>query len=136
MIVYHGTGGYNLPSIQSNGLEVRRRKYVRRKCACTTTDFAIAELFAIRHTPSDDFMNGLVSGVVLEYHLSGVTGRDHAPARDASALQEEAEIAVFNVRTLRLVAVWRNIKDKWTRELADTRCVPEETADAKVGTET
>lgn len=121
MIVFHGTGGYNLQSIQSNGLEARRRKYVRGKCACTTTDFKIAELFAIRHTPSDDFMRGLVTGIVLEYELTGRQGRDYAPARDASALQEEAEIAVFNVRTLRLVAVWRNIKDKWVRELADTR---------------
>lgn len=55
MIVYHGTGGYNLDSIRRTGLETRSRAYVRRKCACTTTDFKIAELFAIRHTPADDF---------------------------------------------------------------------------------
>ena len=116
MIVYHGTGDYNLEGLLTTLPMRRTRSYVRRKCFCTTTNFNIATLFAIRQTTFEALRSGLVSGIVLEYDLGGVADKDYAQARDPSALQIEREIAVFNVSRLQLRAVWR-MRDKWRREI-------------------
>lgn len=114
MIVFHGTGDYCLEGLLTSEPIRRKRVYVRRACFCTTTDFQIAELFAIRRTSIEAFLAGRISGVVLEYDLSGIAGRDYDSARDVRALQEEKEVAVYNTKKLCVVAVWQYDGD-WRR---------------------
>lgn len=119
-IVYHGTGGYALDGFLKNPPEKRRRSYVRKPCFCTTHAFSVAATFASRKSSFDDFRNGVVSGVVLEFELTGRDGVDYAAA-DGGALQDEREIAVFNINRLRLVAVWRHDESGWQRHVRPSR---------------
>lgn len=116
LTVYHGTGAYALEPIRAKGPEKNRRNYTRRPCFCTTTDLAVARRFAARKTGADDFLAGRLTGVVLEYRLDGDAGKDYAPARDPSCMQDEREVAVFNTKRLALAAVWRHDGTKWVRE--------------------
>lgn len=113
MIVFHGTGHYVLPLVLKKGLAKYQYPHVPVPCACTSTDFNAASRFAIRKTSADDFRAGLISGVVLEFNLAGVEGKDYTPAK-GSSLQEEYEIAVLNIKRLTLVAVWK-YDSKWVR---------------------
>ena len=115
MLVFHGTGGYALSGFVAEGPRKQRRNYLRKTAFSTTTVFDVAALFAFRKTPSDDFLQGIESGIVLEYELRGVDGRDFESVRDPHCLQEEHEIAVYNVRKLTLLAVWRRNNGEWER---------------------
>jgi hypothetical protein len=118
LTVYHGTGHYSLNEILLEGPIFRRRQYHRpKKSFCTTTEFSVAERFAVRHTPADDFLSGKISGLVLEFEVCGKEGVDFEPVRDFSSMQEESEIAVYNRRKLKLVAIWRHQKE-WIRGTA------------------
>jgi hypothetical protein len=121
MTVYHGTSAAALTPIREGGLDKRRRNYTKKPCACTTTDLKVAQTFAARKTGSDDWLAGRLTGVVLEFTLSGVVVRDYEPARDPSCMQNEAEIAVYNPKKLSLVALWRHDGNGWVRELAAPR---------------
>lgn len=114
MNVFHGTGHYALDSIMREGLIKRRHSHISKPCACTSLDFRVAQLFAVRKTPSEDFMAGKITGIVLEFEVNGRLGKDYQPVRDLRSLQEEQEIAVFSPRCLRLLAVWRHCQ-KWER---------------------
>jgi hypothetical protein len=116
--VFHGTGYYALDAIIRQGLKTAKHGHVAKACACTSLDFDIAQLFAVRRTPSDDFIAGKISGVVLEFEVNGLLDRDYSPVRDSHSLQEEQEIAIFSPKCLRLVAVWRHDL-KWARHLLD-----------------
>lgn len=113
MIVYHGTGDYSVESILNKGLHRKSYPHVSRLCACTSSDFRAAALFAMRKTSTDAFLAGKVTGVVVEFELSGTT-RDFRPVNNNS-LQEEHEIAVFNVKCLKPIAIWRHDGD-WKRQ--------------------
>jgi len=115
MTVFHGTGFYALEGIKNNGLELRNRHYVKRKCACTTTDLQVAQLFAVRRSTTDEFLNGKISGIVLEFELEGVLGRHYEPAKDYHTGKEEHEIAVYDPKFLRLTAIHRWDQD-WIRK--------------------
>ncbi len=66
MIVYHGTANTSFESIRDNGLRVRTQAHVLRDCVCTTTDFKVAARFAMRKTPSADFLKlKKITGIVL-----------------------------------------------------------------------
>lgn len=112
--VFHGTGHYALDGIVRQGLKKAKHAHVDKACACTSLDFRIAQLFAIRKTPSDDFIAGKISGVVLEFEVDGQLGRDYLPVRDSRSIQEEQEIAIFSPKCLRLIAVWRH-DQQWAR---------------------
>ncbi len=127
--VYHGTGPGCLDNIAVDGIIRRKRRYTpkphrRKKAACVTTDRSVAELFAIRRTPSDDFINGLVSGVILEFELHGDYGIDYVAAVDPTSLQYESEFLVFSERALILSAVWRSVKGVWVRDRWLARASP------------
>lgn len=115
MIVYHGTSAAGADGVRRTKPEKRRRKYTPAPCFCTTSCPLVAQMFATRKTSIEDFQRGLVTGVVLEFELAGEQGKDFGPARDPSCMQDEKEVAVYNVNRLRLVAVWRHGKT-WTRE--------------------
>jgi hypothetical protein len=114
MIVYHGTGSYSLDGIMTSGLDLHHRNYVKRKCACTTTDIAIAQLFATRKTSGDDFLAGRITGVVLEFNLRGSERIDFEHAKDC-ALQDEREIVIYTPSSLILVAVHQYDNGIWRR---------------------
>lgn len=115
MIVYHGTAGTNFDSIQARGLRASVHGHVPKDCACTTTVFKVAAMFALRKTSSADWGKGpTITGIVLEFDLGGVEGKDWLPVRDPHCMQDEAEIAVFRPNRLRLVARWV-YSSEWVR---------------------
>ena len=114
MVVFHGTSEHAVPLVSRDGLLVKKHNHVRRKCACTSLEFKVAEVFAIRRTPADDFIAGKISGVVLEFHLRGQIGSDYEAVIDSRSLQEESEIAVYVPSRLQLIAVWKH-DQKWIR---------------------
>ena len=114
--VYHGTGNYALNDLLSGKPIKTRKGYVAKPCFSTTLDFSIASLFATRKTSTADFLKGIISGVVVEYELGGVDGKDYQRANDP-CLQDEKEIAVFSVNCLKPLAVWRrSIQGEWQQE--------------------
>jgi hypothetical protein len=116
LTVFHGTGAYNLGNIVSEGPKVRSRVYVPRPSFCTTTDFQVAMTFAFRKTSSEDYLKGLITGVVLEYELTGIEGKDYLPVADPRCMLDEKEVAVCNTKTLNLKAVWRYEEEQWQRK--------------------
>lgn len=114
MKVFHGTGNYAVPDITTGGLRKRLHPHVSKPCACTSLDFDIAKLFAVRKSSSEDFIAGKITGVILEFEMKGRLGKDYLPVRDTHSLQEEREIAVFSPRCLRLIAVWK-YDQEWER---------------------
>ena len=115
MKVWHGTGDYALKGLLT-GKPIRTpRNYVRKPCFSTTLSFDIAALFATRKTLGTDFIQGRITGVVVEYELGGTEGKDWKYAKDP-CLQNEKEVAVFSVGCLIPLAVWHNIKGDWERE--------------------
>ena len=116
MKVYHGTGNYALNDLLSGKPIKTRRAYVSKPCFSATLDFSISSLFATRKTSTADFLKGIISGVVVEYELGGVEGKDYCRATDP-CLQNEQEIAVFSVNYLTPLAVWRrDIYGEWQQE--------------------
>ena len=114
MRVWHGTGDYALKDLL-NGEPIRKRRaYVPKPCFCATLSFRVASLFAMRKTSFEDFLKGIVSGVVVEYELGGVEGKDFCLATDPCCMQDEQEVAVFNVDRLVPLATWRHAKGEWT----------------------
>lgn len=112
--VFHGTGHYALDGIIHQGLKKSKQAHVDKACACTSLEFNVAQLFAVRKTPSDDFIAGKISGVVLEVEVDGQLGIDYMPVRDSRSIQEEHEIAIFSPKRLKLIAVWRH-DQQWVR---------------------
>jgi hypothetical protein len=127
LTVYHGTGDYNLPGFLTKLPDRRSYSHLRHPAFCTTVDLDTATLFALRKTPSDDFLRREITGIVLEFELCGTPGRDFEYVRDPRCLQEENEVAVYNVRRLVLAGVWRYVDDRWVKlgkddpGLSDTR---------------
>jgi len=123
MKVYHGTGDYALnPSIGRldgllKGKPIRNPKhYLSKPHFSTTSSFNVACLFAVRKSSPDDFFKGKMTGVVIEYELAGIEGKDFKKTRDPCCIQEEHEVAVFEVNYLKPLAVWRNIQGEWQQE--------------------
>lgn len=117
MLVYHGTMNCALESIQSKGVWLKRRNYHRNRLSfSTTTDFNIGTLFAARRSSADSFLKGVIDGIVLEFELNEQCWKDFEPVKDNGVLQDEKEIAVYNGRILKLLAVWRHQSDTWERE--------------------
>lgn len=107
MIVFHGTAGINLASIKAEGLRARLHDHVQKKCACTSTDFEVAAVFAVRRTSSEDWLKTRsITGIVLEFELTGTDGTDYMSVRDSHSMQDESEIAIFRPKRLRLLAHW------------------------------
>jgi len=119
MIVYHGTGRYNLESLLSSKPRVTPRLYLNmRKAFSTTTDFKIAALFALRKSPPSVLSgDDREMGVVLEYEFCSLLGkgRKWVPAVDRGTFQDEKEIAIFKPEILEFRAVWFSDKDAWIR---------------------
>lgn len=119
MIVYHGTGRYNLESLLSSGPRVAPRFYLDgRKAFSTTTSFKIAALFALRRSPPSVLTgDDREMGVVLEYEFCSLLGKDRkwASAQDRGVLQDEKEIAIFRPEILEFRAVWFSENGEWTR---------------------
>lgn len=118
MIVYHGTGRYNLDGFLRGKPRVVPRLYLKGKAAFSTTEnIEIAKLFALRRSPPSVLTDERQMGVVLEYQVKEAAqqGKDWMPAKD-SALQDEREIAVMNPASLMLKAVWYMQGGNWVRE--------------------
>ena len=115
MKVWHGTGNYALNGLLTGKPIKKTRTYVSKPCFSTTLSFNIASLFASRKSTIAKFQNGIVSGVVVEYELNGVEGKDFKKAIDLHCLQDEQEVAVFFVNRLIPLAIWRNLNGKWNR---------------------
>lgn len=120
MIVYHGTARCNLEGLLSSLPRVSPKSHLNWKRAfCTTTDFKIAALFALRKSPPS-ILRGDESemGIVIEYEFSSLLGkgRKWAPAVCRGVLQDEKEIAIFNPKILEIKAVWKSENGKWVRK--------------------
>lgn len=116
MIVWHGTGLCSLEGFLTTLPERKKRSYLNGKLAfCATVNFRVATMFAVRKTPVDDFLASNTTGVVLEFELTGKEGRDYLSAEDHRCLQDEQEVAVLNVKKLKLLAVWRHTTKGWKR---------------------
>lgn len=120
MIVYHGTGSYNLDSLLSSKPRTSPRAYLDyRKAFSTTTDFEIAALFALRRSPPS-ILRGDESqaGVVLEYEFLEILGKGKkwTPAECHGVLQDEKEIAILKPEILEIRAVWKLNGGEWKRE--------------------
>lgn len=123
MIVYHGTGQYNLDSLLASSPRRKPRQYLGgRRAFSTSTAFQISSLFALRQSPPA-LLQGDESGagVVLEYAIdkSAREGRDWCHAKCSGVLQDEKEIAILNVVILRARAVWRLENGDWERHVLD-----------------
>lgn len=123
MIVYHGTGRCSLDGLLSSPPQTAPRTHLRGKRAfCTTTDFEIAALFALRKSPPS-VLRGDESemGVVIEYEIASTSrkGKDWLEAACAGVLQDEQEIAVFKISILELQAVYRLENSIWVRRSMD-----------------
>lgn len=118
MIVYHGTANWSIKGILKTGPHTRPRVYVHsnRPSFCTTTDFQIAALFAFRKISTEDYAKGLFPSGVMEFELSGEEGLDYEKAVDGRCIQDEKEIVVYNVKRLKLKAIWRNHNGQWERK--------------------
>ena len=116
MIVFHGTGGYALESLLKGPPHKRARPYLRKPSFSTTLAFRTAALFALRKSSAEDLRTGRISGVVVEYRLDGAEGKDFRRTRDPYCLQEEHEVAVFSVKLLVPLAVWRDFRGEWERK--------------------
>jgi hypothetical protein len=119
VIVFHGTADYVLALIEKTAPLKRRRCYVPRESFCTTTERKVAELFAIRKTGCDDFKAGKITGIVLEFELVGEQPRHWDYVRDPRCMLEEHEVAVYDVRKLTLLAVWRLVNGEWHRNTVE-----------------
>lgn len=119
MIVYHGTGRYNVESFLEESPKTYPRDYLRGRAAFSTSlDFEIAALFALRRSPPSVLRGDEHEmGVVLEYEVvkSSKEGKDWVPAAQAGVLQDEQEIAILNPKVLKLRAVWFIERGEWTR---------------------
>lgn len=125
MIVYHGTGLYNLDGLKGSKPRCEPRQYLKgRRAFATTTDFNIAALFALRRSPPAALRDEREMGVVLEYEIATNSrqGRDWTPAKCSGVLQDEQEIAVLNPAVLELVAVWRQEGGSWMRHALAHEC--------------
>ena len=114
MTIYHGTGSDRIAPILKQGPRMTPRAYLHGRAAfSTTTDFAIAKLFAIRRSPSS-ILHGDESkaGVVLEYRLNKQNG-GWMQAKCEGVLQDEKEIAILSQKAIRLVAIWRLKGGSW-----------------------
>lgn len=119
MIVYHGTGRYNLDGFLKSKPRCAPRHYLGGKEAFSTTeDIEIAKLFAYRKSPPAALRDERHVGVVLEYEIkpNARKDKDWTPAREMGVLQDEKEVAVLNPGVLVLRAVWYLHKSDWTRE--------------------
>jgi len=119
MIVYHGTGRYNLDGLLKSKPRCAPRHYLKGKEAFSTTeDIEIAKLFAFRKSPPAALHDDRQLGVVLEYEVkeTSTKGKDWAPAREPGVLQDEKEVAVMNPAVLKLKAVWHMRSGDWARE--------------------
>ena len=122
MIVYHGTGTHNEPGFRTSRPRVARRSYLKSRSKdafCTSGTLAEAEKFAVRKTTGDELAQGKTGGLVLEFELNGIEGRDWVHAVDSHTMHEEDEIAVLNVRSLKIVAIHRMIDGQRVREPFD-----------------
>lgn len=120
MIVYHGTARYSLESLLASRPKVYPRAHLNGKRAfCTTTDFEIAALFALRRSPPS-ILTGDESeaGVVLEYEFLEILGkgRKWVPTVCHGVLQDEKEIAILKPEILEIRAVWWMEKGQWVRK--------------------
>lgn len=126
MIVYHGTGRYNLESLLSSRPRVSPQMHLAgRKAFSTTTDFEIAALFALRRSPPSVLSgDDREMGVVIEYEFSSLLGkgRKWVPAVCHGVLQDEKEIAIFKPEILEFRAVWFSEKDEWIRREGVFEC--------------
>ena len=119
MIVYHGTARWNLEGLLSSLPRTYPQNHLNGKRAfCTTTDFEIAALFALRKSPPS-ILRGDESemGIVIEYEFSSLLGkgRKWAPAVCHGVLQDEKEIAIFKPEILELRATWHIDGGEWDR---------------------
>ena len=120
MIVYHGTARWNLEKLLSSLPRVSPQSHLNlKKAFCTTTDFKIAALFALRRSPPS-VLTGDESelGVVIEYEvaLTSREGKDWARAICHGVLQDEKEIAIFKPKILEILAVWICENGEWIRK--------------------
>lgn len=121
MRVYHGAANYSLPALQACDLELRPRQYLGgRRAFCTTTDFDIAVLFALRRSPPS-LLRGDESeaGVVVAYTISvgAIEGKDWVHAVCGGVLQDEKEIAILNPKVLRFLSTFRLNRSNWIQSL-------------------
>jgi len=120
MIVYHGTACWSLEGLLSSLPRVYPQSHLNWKHAfCTTTDFKIAALFALRRSPPS-VLKGDESelGVVVEYEVAPTSrkGKDWSPAVCRGVLQDEKEIAIFKPKILEILAVWKCENGEWVRK--------------------
>ncbi len=116
MILFHGTGNYNLDSFLKEGIRLYVRHDHNRPVFCTSLSFKEAAFFALRKTPIDDkeFKN---CGVVLEFELSKKAneGIDYALYKDCRAIRDEKEVVIYSKKSVKLVAVHKFVNDSWER---------------------
>ena len=66
-------------------------------------------MFAFRKTPAADFLMSKFdnTGIVIEFDMSKLTGKDYVMAKDTRALIDEKEVSVIKPKKLRMVAYWK-----------------------------
>ncbi|HKZ43106.1 MAG TPA: hypothetical protein VJ044_19260, partial [Candidatus Hodarchaeales archaeon] len=88
-----------------------------KRTFCASTEFGIAAMFAFRKTPAADFLMSKFdnTGIVIEFDMSKLTGKDYVMAKDTRALIDEKEVSVIKPKKLRMVAYWKFINNKWDK---------------------
>lgn len=116
--LYHGTSSYNLESFLTSLPRKRMYWHCIKKGFCTSVSFEEASFFAIRKCSIDDFKAGCKNyGIVLEFDFNYTRLEDCQEIMAGNTLRDEKEIIVFNVKNLKLVAIYRYRDDQWNRIL-------------------
>jgi len=118
--VYRGMAPYEVEPTIENGPELRMQNHIDRLACCTSWRLVVAQTFAIRRTPENDYNeHGYYTGKVIEFVLFGNPPNDWEEVRDTSAMHDEGEVAVYNPECLTAVAVWESTHPtgrKWKRQ--------------------
>lgn len=114
MIVFHGTSRYAGVKIIEKG---------PRFPLSTSTEFQIAQLFAMRRSPPE-VLRGMydAAGMVLEFDILSDSG--WKPHREPGTLQDEHEIIIGKRCDVKLLAVWKlNTEGEFARAaMLDLTC--------------
>ena len=110
-VLYHGTAANYLDSFIKTKPHLSTYRHLRRKAFCTSRSKLEAARFALRSTPANDPTK---PGIILEFDSSKLNQTEWADAQDRS-LFDEQEVAVFDVKKLKLTAVHALTDEGWQR---------------------
>ena len=76
MKLYHGTGDYSVGELLNTPPRKLPRIYLSKPHFSTSESLDAASLFAMRKSSFESMKSGSLSGVVVEYEMTGTEGKD------------------------------------------------------------